>query len=164
MPINANHTYYHCFLSLSPQMLYSICVKKDFEFIDHTADIGITAYGADMKQVFANAARGLFSIITNLDNVASTKKLDIQVTAPDREALLLQWLNELIYLFEVKETLFNRFDITTITDTEIKAIGYGEKINLTKHEFKTQVKAATYHMLKIEQNEDGYRAQVIFDV
>ena len=139
-------------------------MKKDFEFIDHTADIGILAYGADMKQVFANAARGLFSIIANLDNVASTKKLDIRVTAPDREALLINWLNELIYLFEVKEMLFNRFDITTITDTNLKATGYGEKINLAKHELKTQVKAATYHMLKIEQNEDGYRAQVIFDV
>jgi SHS2 domain-containing protein len=164
MPINANHAYYHCFLSLSPQMLYSICVKKDFEFIDHTADIGITAYGADMKQVFANAARGLFSIITNLDNVASTKKLDIQVTAPDREALLINWLNELIYFFETKEIIFNRFEITTITDTELKAKAYGEKINLAKHELKTQVKAATYHMLNIEQNEDGYQARVIFDV
>jgi SHS2 domain-containing protein len=145
-------------------MLYSICVKKDFEFIDHTADIGITAYGADMKQVFANAARGLFSIITNLDNVASTKKLDIQVTAPDREALLLQWLNELIYLFETRKMLFSRFEITVIADTELKAKAFGEKINLKKHELKTQVKAATYHMLKIEQNEDGWKAQVIFDV
>ena len=164
MPINANHAYYHCFLSLSPQMLYSICVKKDFEFIDHTADIGITAYGADMKQIFANAARGLFSIITNLDNVASTKKLDIQVIAPDREALLLQWLNELIYLFETRKMLFSRFEITVITDTELKAKAFGEKINLKKHELKTQVKATTYHMLKIEQNELGWTAQVIFDV
>ena len=164
MPINANHAYYHCFLSLSPQMLYSICVKKDFEFIDHTADIGITAYGADMKQIFANAARGLFSIITNLDNVASTKKLDIQVIAPDREALLLQWLNELIYLFETRKMLFSRFEITVITDTEVKAKAFGEKINLKKHELKTQVKATTYHMLKIEQNELGWTAQVIFDV
>ena len=139
-------------------------MKKDFEFIDHTADIGILAYGADMKQVFANAARGLFSIITELDNVAATEKRDIQVTAPDREALLVNWLNELIYLFEAKEMLFNRFEITIITDTELKAKAFGEKINLTKHELKTQVKAATYHMLKIEQNEDGWKAQVIFDV
>ena len=139
-------------------------MKKDFEFIDHTADIGILAYGADMKQVFANAARGLFSIITELDSVAETEKRDIQVTAPDREALLVNWLNELIYLFEVKEMLFNRFEITTMTNTELRASTYGEKINLAKHELKTQVKAATYHMLKIEQNEDEWKAQVIFDM
>lgn len=145
-------------------MLYSICVKKDFEFIDHTADIGILAYGADMKQVFANAARGLFSLITELDSITATEKRDINVTGLDREALLVNWLNELIYLFEAKEILFNRFEITTIADTALSAKAFGEKINLAKHELKTQVKAATYHMLKIEQNEDGYRAQVIFDV
>ena len=139
-------------------------MKKDFEFIDHTADIGITAYGADMKQVFANAARGLFSIITELDSVAVTEKRDIQITAPDHEALLVNWLDELIYLFEAKGMLFNKFEITAITETGLKANAFGEKINLAKHELKTQVKAATYHMLKIEQNEDGYRAQVIFDV
>jgi len=139
-------------------------VEKEFEFIDHTADIGIVAYGTDMKHVFANAARGLFSIIIELDSVAIKKKLDIQVTAPDREALLINWLNELIYLFETKEMLFNRFDINYLTDTRLRATGYGEKINLAKHELKTQVKAATYHMLKIEKNEGGWKAQVIFDV
>jgi SHS2 domain-containing protein len=139
-------------------------VEKEFEFIDHTADIGVMAYGTDMKLLFTNAARGLFSLITELDSVAVMENRNIRVTAPDREALLVNWLNELIYLFEAKEMLFSRFDIVTITDTQLHAIGYGEKINLAKHELKTQVKAATYHMLKIEQNKDGWRAQVIFDV
>ena len=139
-------------------------MEKEFEFIDHTADIGVIAYGADIKQVFANAARGLFSIITELDEVSEKEKLDIQVTAPDLEALLVNWLNELIYLFEAKGILFHRFDIASITDDELKAIGHGEKINLAKHELKTQVKAATYHMLKIEQSNGGWKVQVIFDV
>ena len=117
-----------------------------------------------MKQVFANAARGLFSIITELDSVAVTEKRVIQITAPDHEALLVNWLDELIYLFEAKGMLFNRFEITAISNTELRAEAFGEKINLVRHKLKTQVKAATYHMLKIEQIEDGYRAQVIFDV
>jgi len=139
-------------------------VEKDFDVIEHTADIGIAAYGADLKQVFANAARGLFSLITELDAISEKNIYHIQVTAPDREALLLQWLNELIYRFEVKEMLFHRFTINTLTNTELKATGYGEKIDLAKHELKIQVKAATFHMLKIEQNNDGWEAQVIFDV
>ena len=139
-------------------------MKKEFEFIDHTADIGIIAYGFDMKQVFASAARGLFSLITALDKVALIESHAIRVTAPDREALLVNWLNELIYLFEVKSLLLTRFDITMITDVRLEAVAYGEKVRLAKHELKTQVKAATYHMLKIEQNKDGWQAQVIFDV
>jgi SHS2 domain-containing protein len=139
-------------------------VNKDFEFIEHTADIGLVAYGADMKQVFANAARGLFSLITELDRVSEKKKHDVQITAPDREALLVNWLNELIYLFEAKGIQFSRFEITDLTDTQLRATVYGEKINLKKHRLKTQVKAATYHMLKIEQNEGGWKGQVIFDM
>jgi SHS2 domain-containing protein len=139
-------------------------VERDFEFINHTADIGIIAHGTDLKQVFANAARGLFSIITNLDAIAEKEQHNIEITAPDREALLVNWLNELIYLFEAKEMLFNRFDITSLTETKLGATGYGEKIDLTKHELKTQVKAATYHMLKIEPDKDGWKARVIFDI
>jgi SHS2 domain-containing protein len=139
-------------------------VEKEFEVIDHTADIGIMAYGADLKQAFANTARGLFSLITELDTVAVKKQHNIQITAPDREVLLVNWLNELIYLFEAKEMLFNRFDISSLTDTKLTATGHGEKIDLAKHTLKIQVKAITYHMLKIEQNECGWKARVIFDV
>ena len=139
-------------------------MEKDFEVIAHTADIGIMAYGTDLKKAFANAARGLFSLITELDTVAVKEHRNVQVTAPDREALLVNWLNELIYLFEAKEMLFYRFDITSLTDTELRATGYGEKIDLARHTLKIQVKATTYHMLKIEQTGSNWKAQVIFDV
>ena len=139
-------------------------MEKEFEFIDHTADIGVKAYGADMKQLFANAGRGLFSIITELEGVGVKESRDILVTAPDRESLLVNWLNELIYLFEANDILFIRFDIISVSATQIHAIGYGEKIDMAKHGLKTQVKAATYHMLKIEENKDSWQAQVIFDV
>ncbi len=139
-------------------------MKKDFEVIDHTGDSGITAYGADMKQVFTNSARGLFSLITEIDTVAVKEQRDIEVIASDREALLVNWLNELIYLIDTKRVLFKKFDIISLTDTMLKATVYGEKINRKRHHLKREVKAATYHMLKIEQTENGWEAQVIFDI
>jgi SHS2 domain-containing protein len=139
-------------------------VKKDFEVIDHTADIGIAVYGADMKQTFANAARGLFSLITDPNAVKENEHRDIEVAAPDREALLVNWLNELIYLFEAKKMLFTRFEINSLTDTGLKATGYGEKINLNRHHLKREVKAATYYKLKIEQTGSGWKVRVIFDI
>lgn len=138
-------------------------MESGFEVIDHTADIGIMAKGADMKQAFANAARGLFSLITDLKSVREIKQRNIEVVAPDREALLVNWLNELIYLFETKEMLFSRFDITSLTDTVLKATAYGEKINRKKHHLRRGVKAATYHMLKIEDS-DGCKVSVLFDI
>jgi SHS2 domain-containing protein len=138
-------------------------MKKDFEILEHAADVGIIARGATLDETFANAARALFSIIANLDNVDEVFHHDIELEAPDPESLLIAWLNELIYTFDTENILFKRFDISKLTRTRIKARTYGEKIDKPRHEIKTGVKAATYHMLKIAK-QNGWQAQVLFDI
>ncbi|MEE8599257.1 MAG: archease [Dehalococcoidales bacterium] len=138
-------------------------MEKDFEIIDHTADVGIVAYGADMSQAFANAARALFSLITELDDVAEVLYRDVELTAPDEEGLLVEWLNELIYLFDTENIIFKRFDIIELNHTQLKARSYGEKVDKSKHKLKTGVKAATYHMLKVDR-DDVCQVQVLFDI
>ena len=139
-------------------------MKKTFELIDHTADVGIIAYGANDKELFSNAALALFSLITEPESVEEKLHLDLQVSSEDRDSLLVEWLNELIYLFDVKHILFNRFDIESLTHNELKATCYGEGFDPMKHKIKTGVKAATYHMLRLDKNGDGYKAQIIFDI
>ncbi len=136
---------------------------KDFEILDHTADVGIIAYGADLSQAFANAARALFSLITELDDVEEVLHRDIELTASDEESLLVEWLNELIYLFDTEDIIFKRFDIIQLDNTHLKARSYGEKVDSSRHKIKIGVKAATYHMLKVDKN-DGYQVQVLFDI
>jgi SHS2 domain-containing protein len=136
---------------------------KDFEILDHTADVGIIAYGSDLKQAFANAARALFSLITELDDVGEVLYRDIELDASDEESLLVGWLNELVYRFDTEGVLFKRFDIIQLDETYLKAKGYGEKVDVSRHRLKTGVKGATYHMLKLDKT-DGYRIQVIFDI
>jgi SHS2 domain-containing protein len=138
-------------------------MEKDFEIIDHTADVGIIAYGADMPQAFANAARGLFSLIVELDEVRETLHREIKVTATDEESLLVEWLNEFIYLFDAENIIFKRFDITQFSNTRLKAIAYGETVDSSRHKLKTGVKAATYHLLRVSKN-NGCKVQVIFDI
>ena len=136
---------------------------KGFEIINHTADVGIVAYGADVSQAFTNAARALFSLITELDDVEECLHRDIELTASDEESLLVEWLNELIYLFDTENIVFKRFDVTKLNNTQLKARSYGEKVDSSKHRLKTGVKAATYHMLKIDKS-NGSRVQVLFDI
>ena len=136
---------------------------KDFEILDHTADVGIIAYGADMSQAFANAARGLFSLITELDDVEEVLHRDIELTATDEESLLVEWLNELVYQFDTENIIFKRFDIIQLDNTHLKARSYGEKADSSKHKLKTGVKAATYHMLKVGKG-DVCKVQVLFDI
>ena len=138
-------------------------MEKEFDILDHTADVGIIAYGASLNQAFANAARGLFSLITDLDDVEEALSRDIEVTAPDQESLLVAWLNELIYRFDVENILLNRFDVTQLDSTRLKARTYGEKVDSSRHKLKTGVKAATYHMLKVKKT-NGYQVQVLFDI
>jgi len=139
-------------------------MKRAFEMIDHTADAGIVAYGADVEELFSNAALGLFSLITEPESIEEKSHLHLEVSSEDRESLLVEWLNELIYLFDVKHILFSRFDIESLTQSELKATCYGEGFDPVKHKLKTGVKAATYHLLKLDKNGDGYKAQIIFDI
>ena len=136
---------------------------KEFELIDHTADVGIIAYGSSINQVFANAAKAMFSIITELDSVREVLYRDISVAAPDSESLLVAWLNELVYLFDTENVLFKRFGVSILGDTQLEARGYGEKVDLSRHKLKTGIKAATYHMLSVDKN-NGYQVRVIFDI
>ena len=138
-------------------------MEKDFEILEHTADVGIIAYGADINEAFANAAKGLFSLITELENVEEVTYRDIELTAPDQESLLVQWLNELIYLFDTEQMLFKRFEITRLSSTHLQARSYGQKVDSSKHQLKMGVKAATYHLLKIDTS-NGAKVQVLFDI
>ena len=139
-------------------------MERDFELIDHTADIGVVAYGTGLAQAFANAARALFSLIAEPDTVSERMSRDIELNAPDEESLLVAWLNELIFLFDTEHLLFKRFDITLPGDGCLRARGYGEKVDISRHSLKTGVKAATYHMLSVERGKDVCKVRVIFDI
>jgi len=139
-------------------------MKKAFEIIDHTADIGIIAYGKDVEELFSNAALALFSLITEPESIEEKSHLKLKVSSEDRDSLLVEWLNELIYFFDARHILFNRFDIESLTHNELKATCYGEDFDPLKHKIKRGVKAATYHMLKLDKNSDGYKAQIILDI
>ena len=135
----------------------------EYEIIDHTADVGIIARGDSVRDVFINAAHGMFSLIADLDMVVEVDSQEITVEAPDQEELLVTWLNELLYLFDAENLIFSRFEITHLGKEKLEAIAYGEKVDPARHNLKTQVKAATYPMLKLRE-EDGFRAHIILDV
>lgn len=135
----------------------------DFQVIEHTADVGIVAYGKDLRQTFVNAARGLYSIMLEDQGIGEEVHRRIEVKGHDTESLLVQWLNELIYTFDVENLAFKSFHILELTDTGLKVDCYGQKLDPEVHEVKLGVKAATYHMLKVEEG-NGFRVQVLFDI
>jgi SHS2 domain-containing protein len=139
-------------------------MKDKFEIIDHTADVGIAAYGSDLAEAFANAARGMFSLMVDLDSVGDTLRRAVAVRADNREDLLVVWLNELIYLCEVENVLFGRFEVSELTERELGATCFGERIDPKRHQMKIGIKATTYHKVRVEEGKGGCRVQVLFDI
>lgn len=135
---------------------------KRYKLIEHTADIGLIAYGSSLAEAFGNAAYGMFSIIAELDRVRETETRRFEISSNDLEGLLFEWLNRLLYYFDVDMLLFRRFEISILPENRLKAICYGEKYDPLRHRLKTGVKSATYYMLKVDDIKN--EVQVIFDV
>jgi SHS2 domain-containing protein len=141
-----------------------------FEQFEHTADVGIKAYGKTLEELFGNAALGMFSIMVDLDGVASKGEFKVVLKSDDRERLLVDWLGELLYIHEVYDVLLNEFEVDIAeakededgATLELKAVVRGESIDREKHDLKAMVKAVTYHMLEINEDE-GY-LKVLFDI
>lgn len=136
---------------------------KKYRPFEHTADIGLVAYGRDLRECFGNAALGLFGQITDLRRVRPREVREVGVEARDTEALLVEWLNELLFLFDSEGFLGRRFDILEIADGRLRARVWGEPLDPERHRTHIAVKATTYHQLQVVQR-DGWRAHVIFDV
>ena len=135
---------------------------KKFELIEHTSDIGLAAYGKTIEKAFANAAYGMFSIIAELDAVQESENRSVEVKEGDIEGLLFEWLNSLLYYFDVEMLLFKRFDVIELGEGHMRAVCYGEKYDPSRHQLKVAVKSATYHMLEVDRQKK--RVQVIFDI
>jgi SHS2 domain-containing protein len=132
-----------------------------YEEIDHTADVGIRAYGRTLDELFANAAEGLFSLIADLSTVKPVGEIEVRLTADDLPTLLLRWLTELLYVHETQRLLFASFD-ARVTGTSLRGHARGEPIDKKRHELKLAIKAVTRHGLTVDP-EKGI-AEVIFDI
>ncbi len=140
-----------------------------WEFADHTADVMLVAHGRDGAEALANAGAGLFDLMVGIEGVREATERRIEVTASDRTGLLVAWLNELLYVFEVAGLVFARFDVALADGSDrLVATGHGEPFDSGRHTVKLGVKAATEHQAALEPvgqaTEHAWRARVILDV
>ena len=135
--------------------------SKRYEQIAHTADVGIAAYGKSMDDLFANAAAGMFSLITDLRGVRAVGEYRVKLKADTPEDLMVAWLSELLFMHETQRLLFKRFDVK-VKRSALDAKIEGEVMDRGRHHLHMVVKAVTYHM--IEVNPKKGIARVIFDI
>ena len=134
------------------------------DYIDHTGDAGILLRADNLRQLFERAAWGMFSVLTNVAEIRLVEETRIQVEANDLPALMLAWLSELNYRHVTEHRLFGKFEVSVISDQIVFAEVSGETINPDRHTIFTEIKAVTFHGLRLEKSDNGWEAQIIFDL
>jgi SHS2 domain-containing protein len=136
----------------------------EFEVIEHTADVGIAVRASTLPQLFQVAAEGMFSFVIDPASVENRAWVIRKVEADDLEGLLTAWLNDLLVVLNADGFLPKVFVVDEVNEHRLRATIHGEPVDPTRHRFRLDVKAATYHMLKVERTDSGWSARVIFDV
>ncbi len=139
-------------------------MAKTYKLIDHTADFGLHVLGTDPKDLFQNAARAMFEQITEIEALEGTEAVAIHLTGEDRPDLMVNWLRELLYYWHVKGLLLRDAQIQLISDKELLAQANFDPYAPDRHVIKREIKAVTYHQIRVRSGSDGWEARIIFDV
>jgi SHS2 domain-containing protein len=137
---------------------------RAFEVLEHPADIGFRAFGGTLPELFAHSALAMLSIAADPAAVLPRHEYSLAVESGDRESLLVDWLNEVLYWFDGKRIAFRDFRVTQFRETAIQAVGTGEPRDPLRHPARLIVKAVTYHQLKIERRGGLWVAEVYLDI
>ena len=142
-------------------------MKMPFTFLDHTADIGIDIWDRSMEKLFETAALAVTDILIGNDIIEFVDSAAISLEAGEPELLLVEWLSEVVYLFETKGLLVGRSEVAIEhgdSAWRLRATVWGESLDPERHHVNVLLKAVTYHDLRLIESPDGWSARVIFDI
>lgn len=135
-----------------------------WEHFPHAADVGVRGLAATLEGAFEQAARGMTAVVTELPGVTAATTVELHCSNPDRELLLFDWLNALVYEMATRHMLFSQFSVR-IRDGELRATARGERLDVERHQPRVEIKGATFTELRVTQDDDGlWRAQCVLDV
>lgn len=138
--------------------------RRPYRQIPHTADLAWRLWGKNLPELFENAGRALSATQTDIRSLRRRETRDVSLESSDQEALLVDWLNHLLYLFDIDGFLGRYFQVMSLTPQHLEAKVGGEIFDPSRHQAKTAVKAATFHKLAIVPEDGGWRATVVLDL
>ena len=135
-----------------------------FTILEHPSDVGIEARGATLARAFEEAAAGLISIILDRSAIRPLESRTVSLTASDPEQLLVQWLSEVLYLYDGLHFAAGEFAITELGPSSLRATVRGEQAIPARHQPKLDVKAVTYHQVSVKQDARWCVVRVFLDI
>jgi SHS2 domain-containing protein len=137
---------------------------KKYRVTPRQSDLAVKVLGNSQADLFANSAFALFDVMTDVEKVAIKDRMPLEVEGADRDDLMVNWMRELLYLYQGSGYLLKEFHIREAKDTSVKAEVFGEKIDPDRHEIKTEILAVAYHQSRMQKTGDQWTAQVIFEI
>jgi len=137
---------------------------KPYEIMNHTADLAVRVRGKTLVNLFENAAFTLFDNMAAMQNVQEKCEEKILVEGMDIQELMVNWLNHFLYIRDTRYMIFKRFEIQDMSRTFLEAAAWGEAYQPGRHEWLTDIKAATYHNLRIEEHAGVWTAEILLDI
>jgi protein archease len=139
-------------------------MSNKYELIDHTADFGIRVFGFSSRELFSNAAWALFDRLTETKAITGNDSCKITVFGDDWADLMVNWLREVLYLWNGKERLVKSVEILSLSEKKLSAKIYFDAYTPDRHIIKTEIKAVTYHQVYVKSGPFGWEAGIIFDI
>jgi SHS2 domain-containing protein len=135
-----------------------------YEFFEHTADLGLRIRAREPEEIFVDAARALTNaIVENPQSIQPAERAELSIVGEDSALVLFDWLNELLYRFEVDHRVYGKFEVR-LNSGRLQGSIWGEPVDRDRHTLAHEVKAITYHELKFVRVDSGWLAEVIVDI
>jgi SHS2 domain-containing protein len=138
--------------------------QKKYRVTTRQSELAVKVMGDSQADLFANSALALFDVMTDIEKVETKERLPLEVEGTDRDDLMVNWMRELLYLYQTSGFLLKEFQIREVTDTLVKAEVCGEKIDPDRHDIKKEIAAVAYNQSRMHKTGDQWTAQLIFEL
>jgi protein archease len=138
--------------------------SKKYRITTHQSELAVRITGNSQADLFTNSAFALFDVMTDIANVETKESIPLEVEGSDRDDLMVNWMRELLYLYQASGYLLREFKIIEVKDTSVKAEVSGEKIDPDRHEIKQEIATVAFHKSRMEKTGNQWIAQLIFEL
>jgi SHS2 domain-containing protein len=138
--------------------------QKNYRITTHQNELAVRIVGNSQADLFANSGFALFDVISDIDKIEAAERLSLEVEGSDRDDVMVNWIRELLYLYQGGGYLLKEFKINEVNDTSVKAEVTGEKIDPDRHEIKQEIAAVAFHKSRMQKTGNRWIAQVIFEI
>ena len=138
--------------------------QKKYRLTRNQSELVVRITGDSQADLFANSATALFDVMANIENVQIEERIPLEVEGTDRDDLMVNWMRELLYLYQGSGYLLKEFNVREVKDTIVKAEVCGEKIDPDRHEIKQEIGAVAFHKSRMQKTGNQWIAQVIFEI